>query len=76
MPLVEVKVIEGVFTDTDKQQMIEKITDVMVGIGGEGLRSHTYVIVEDVKSGAWGIGGSSITTDMVNQMASREPVMR
>ena len=32
MPLVNVKVIEGVFTPAQKQDMIRKLTDAMVSI--------------------------------------------
>ena len=30
MPLINVKIIEGVFRDDQKQDMIEKLTDTMV----------------------------------------------
>lgn len=32
MPLVNVKLIEGVFTPIQKQEMIRKLTDAMVSI--------------------------------------------
>jgi hypothetical protein len=36
MPLVNVKLIEGVFTPAQKQEMVRKLTDTMVSIeGGE-----------------------------------------
>ena len=38
MPLVNVKLIEGVFTPTQKQEMIRKLTDTMVSIEGENMR--------------------------------------
>ena len=62
MPLVQVKVIEGVFSEAQKKEMIKKITDTMVSIEGENLRQVTFVIVEEVKSGDWGIGGKAMTT--------------
>jgi 4-oxalocrotonate tautomerase len=62
MPLVQVKVIEGVFSEAQKKEMIRKITDTMVSIEGENLRQVTFVIVEEVKSGDWGIGGKAMTT--------------
>ena len=34
MPLLNVKVIEGVFTPTQKQEMVRKLTDTMVSIEG------------------------------------------
>lgn len=56
MPLVNVKVIEGVFTDSQKRSMVEKLTDAMVTIEGENMRGVTWVVIEEVKSGDWGIG--------------------
>ena len=40
-----------------KRDMIEKLTDTMVEIEGENMRGVTWVVVEEVKSGDWGIGG-------------------
>jgi len=62
MPLIQVKVIEGVFSEAQKKEMIKKITDTMVSIEGENMRQVTFVIVEEVKSGDWGIGGKAMTT--------------
>jgi 4-oxalocrotonate tautomerase len=70
MPLVNVKLIEGVFTPAQKQEMIRKITDTMVAIEGEAMRSVTWVVVEEVKSGDWGIGGIPLTTTDVKALAS------
>ena len=69
MPLVNVKLIEGVFTPTQKQEMIRKLTDTMVSIEGEGMRSVTWVVIEEVKSGDWGIGGNPLTTNDVKTLA-------
>jgi 4-oxalocrotonate tautomerase len=70
MPLVNVKVIEGVFTPTQKQEMIRKLTETMVSIEGEAMRSVTWVVVEEVKSGDWGIGGKPLTTSDVKALAA------
>jgi 4-oxalocrotonate tautomerase len=70
MPLIQVKLIEGVFTETQKQEMIRKLTDTMVSIEGENLRSVTWVTVEEVKSGSWGIGGKSLTAAEVKELAA------
>jgi 4-oxalocrotonate tautomerase len=68
MPLIQVKLIEGVFSQAQKQEMIRKITDTMVSIEGENLRQVTFVIVEEVKSGDWGIGGKAMTTTDVKAL--------
>jgi 4-oxalocrotonate tautomerase len=68
MPLVQVKVIEGVFSQAQKQEMVKKITDTMVSIEGENLREVTVVIIEEIKSGDWGIGGKAMTTKDVKAL--------
>ncbi len=70
MPMIQVKLIEGVFSEAQKQEMICKLTDAMVSIEGESLRPVTWVIVEEVRSGDWGIGGKTITTADVKRMAN------
>jgi 4-oxalocrotonate tautomerase len=42
----------------------------MVSIEGENMRSVTVVIVEEIKSGDWGIGGKSLTTADVKKLAA------
>jgi 4-oxalocrotonate tautomerase len=73
MPLIQVKVIEGVFTETQKRQMVQKLTDAMVAIEGEAMRPVTWVVVEEVKSGDWGIGGKPLTTADVKALAAGKP---
>ena len=50
--------------------MIRKLTDTMVSIEGENMRSVTVVVVEEVRSGDWGIGGNTLTTNDVNALAA------
>ena len=70
MPLVEVKVIEGVFSEDKQRQIVEGVTEAMIAIEGEGLRGVTWVLVEEVRSGDWGIGGRAITTEDIQTLAA------
>ncbi|HEV3302177.1 MAG TPA: 4-oxalocrotonate tautomerase family protein [Planctomycetaceae bacterium] len=70
MPLLNVKLIEGVFTPAQKQEMIRKLTDTMVSIEGENMRQVTWVVIEEVKSGDWGIGGNPLSTSDVKALAA------
>jgi 4-oxalocrotonate tautomerase len=70
MPLIQVKLIEGVFTPAQKSQMIAKLTDAMVSIEGENMRSVTWVVIEEARSGEWGIGGQPLTTEAVRALAA------
>jgi 4-oxalocrotonate tautomerase len=73
MPLIQVKVIEDVFTQTQKREIVRKLTDTMVSIEGENMRPVTWVIVEEVASGDWGIGGSPLSTADVKALAAGKP---
>jgi 4-oxalocrotonate tautomerase len=70
MPYVNVKLIEDVFTPEQKREIIEKVTDAMVEVEGEALRDLTFVVVDEVKSGDWGIGGRATTTEDVRAHAA------
>jgi 4-oxalocrotonate tautomerase len=61
MPLVDIQLIEGVFDQHQKQQMIQKVTDAMVSVEGEAMRGVTWVRVQEVASGEWAIGGKALT---------------
>jgi 4-oxalocrotonate tautomerase len=68
VPLIQVKLIDEVFSSQQKRQVIERLTDAMVEIEGETMRGVTWVIVEEVQSGDWGIGGKSLTTEDVKAL--------
>lgn len=68
MPLVTVRAIEGVFTAAQKRDIIAKVTDAMVAVEGENLRGVTWVIVEEVRDGDWGIGGKGLTARDVHAL--------
>jgi 4-oxalocrotonate tautomerase len=73
MPFINVKVIEGVFSAEQKTQIIRKLTDTMVDIEGEAMRPVTWTVIEEVKSGDWGIAGKPLTTADVRALASSRP---
>jgi 4-oxalocrotonate tautomerase len=73
MPLIQVKLIEEVFTPAQKREIVRKLTDAMVSIEGENMRPVTWVVVEEVKSGDWGIGGKPLSTADVKALAAGKP---
>lgn len=70
MPLVNVKIIEGVFSTEQMEQMVRQLTETMVAIEGEPMRPVTWVVVEEVRSGDWGIGGKPLTAADVKGLAA------
>jgi 4-oxalocrotonate tautomerase len=70
MPLINVKLIEGVFDPDQKREIIERLTETMVGVEGENMREVTWVVIEEVRSGDWGIGGNPLSTEDVKALAA------
>ena len=70
MPLINVRLIEGVFTPQQKRTIVERLTETMVEIEGESLRPVTWVVIDEVKSGNWAIGGKPLTTQDVKLIAT------
>lgn len=69
MPLINVKLIENVFTPEEKRDLIARMTDVIVAVKGESLRPVTWVVIEEIRSGDFGIGGQGLTTEAVRALA-------
>ena len=73
MPIVTIKLVEGVFDRQQQEAMIDAVTDAMCKVGGEGLRPAVHVLVEEIASGRWGIGGEKLTTEsLVARRAARK----
>jgi 4-oxalocrotonate tautomerase len=62
MPLIQVKLIEGVYSYAKKEEIIKKLTDTVISIEGRSLLPLTWVLIQEVKSGNFGIGGKEMTT--------------
>ncbi|MBL8987980.1 MAG: tautomerase family protein [Gemmatimonadetes bacterium] len=70
MPLVQIEGVGGYLTLAQKQEMIRRVTDAVLAVEGEGLREVTWVTIEDVPSGAWGVGGVPVTADDLRALAA------
>jgi 4-oxalocrotonate tautomerase len=68
MPLVDIQLIKGVFDDSQKRTMIERVTDAIVRVEGEVLRGVTWVRVQEIASGEWAIGGKTLSSGDVKAM--------
>ena len=69
MPLVTIDVIEGVFTPVQKRRLVEQVTEAMISVEGEALRSVTWVRVQEFREGDWAIGGQPMHAADVHALA-------
>jgi 4-oxalocrotonate tautomerase len=70
--LIQVKLIERVFSERQVRRSIEDLTETMRSTEGENMRGVTSVVVEEVQSGDWGIGGRPLSTADVKAIAAGE----
>jgi 4-oxalocrotonate tautomerase len=59
MPVITIKVFEGELTGGQAAELIDDVTEAVIPFVGEAVRSNVWVLVEEVKSGSWGIGGKA-----------------
>jgi len=69
MPLVTIDVIRNVFTPTQKEEIIQKVTAAMLEVEGENLRSVTWVRINEFDGGNWAIGGTPLAASDLHAMA-------
>jgi len=76
MPLVTIDVIKDVFTARQKQALIDKVTEAMIAVEGENMRSVTWVRIQEFESGDWAVGGKALRTADVHALAASKPALQ
>lgn len=62
MPVITVKVIEGVVLTSpeQKRELLQKLTDTFIEVVGEVARPYTYCIIEETPPFEWSIAGKPL----------------
>ena len=79
MPLVNVKLAEGVYTEKQKPEMAARLTDVMVAFeGSEAFREVVWVLTEGLHRDGWHIGGQPFfgPPTLMSSSAAQKPRTR
>jgi 4-oxalocrotonate tautomerase len=58
MPVAKVYVPAGTLTPEQRREIVKGIHDVINGVKKAPPESPTYVLINDVQDGGWGIAGS------------------
>lgn len=72
MPLITIKMFKDELSDSQTQDLIHQVTEAVIPFVGERLRDNTWVLVEEIASGSWGIGGKAFGLKDVRTIQSRE----
>ena len=70
MPLIDIHVLEGVFTDEEKQQLIVETAKAFGTVAGKTMQDNTSVRIHEVKSGHWGGADGVWTTEQALALKS------
>ncbi len=68
MPFIEIKVFENELNQQESSELIERVTSAVTETTSKKLRDVTWVVINEVKSGHWGVGGNAIGLDDVKKI--------
>ncbi len=71
MPSIEIQVLEGVFSDDEKGEIIRRVTDAFGSVAGDTIRNGTSVRIFEARSGSWGYAGRVLTTEDARAMKAK-----
>ncbi|UCH80576.1 MAG: 4-oxalocrotonate tautomerase family protein [Nitrospiraceae bacterium] len=60
MPFVNIKITRGGVTADQKKELIKGTTQLLVDVLGKNPKT-TFVVIDEVETDNWGIGGQSVT---------------
>ncbi len=60
MPLINIKITKDGVSPEKKEELIEGATQLMADVLGKNPAT-TFVIIDEVETDNWGIGGESVT---------------
>jgi 4-oxalocrotonate tautomerase len=63
VPLIDIHVLEGVFTDEEKGRIISETAKAFGSVAGRRMQEAASVRIHEVRSGHWGGAESVWTTE-------------
>jgi 4-oxalocrotonate tautomerase len=78
MPFINVRTAKGLLDEQQKQELHQRLTDLMVEVEGRGspaFRQLVFVLIEEEASTNWSVGGVQVTPEQLQtlRLAPHEP---
>lgn len=73
MPFVNIKTLKGALTDVQKQEIHQRIADVMVDVEGRGkpeFRNYVMIMIDELEPQNASIGGRQASEEFVKKIKS------
>lgn len=71
MPLIDVHVMEGIFPDAEKAEMIRSVTRGFGDVAGQAMAGGTSIRIHEVPAGSWGYGGEVFTLEQARAIKAK-----
>ena len=71
MPLIDIQVIEGVFTEEEKQALVKETVKAFGKVAGKIMQDNTSARIHEVKSGHWGGADGVWTTETALELKAK-----
>ncbi len=68
MPYIEVNVFAGELSQAQKETLIQKVTTAVTDTTSEKVKDVTWVVIKEVASGSWGVGGNALGLSDINKL--------
>jgi ketosteroid isomerase-like protein/phenylpyruvate tautomerase PptA (4-oxalocrotonate tautomerase family) len=65
MPVIRTTLLEGFSTEEQRAEICTRLADTLVDIFGEVTKPYIFSIVDEIKPGAWSIGGNVANEAMI-----------
>ena len=68
MPFVNVQTIKGIMNTDQKNELLRRMTDLIVEIEGKGapeFRSSVWIRIDEHEPEQWVAGGKKLTSEMI-----------
>lgn len=63
MPHIAISVLEGVFSEEDKERILLSVIDAFGQAAGGRMKENTSARIHEVKSGSWAFGDTVLKTE-------------
>lgn len=71
MPLIDIHVLEGVFSEDEKSQLISETAKAFGTVAGKTMQDNTSVRVHEVRNGHWGGADGVWTTEKAIELKAK-----
>ena len=74
MPFVNIRTAKGLLGEGQKQELLDRLADLLIGIEGDGdpdFKKYIMILIEEHDAEDWNVGGVSLTSKDVQAIKGK-----